>query len=243
MTFPRRRLEPLTQRVRARVGKRIILDTTHAQLLFEDERHPWRAIPKDALLAPLAGPAAADNLDGCWWAIELDGTRHDRAVRTWDTPPADCPALASLTVVHHDLADQWLEEEHPVYGMPKNPYHRVDALPSGRHIQVLVNGEPLATTHRPALIIETGVPPRWYIPPGDVRWDRLTPSPHHTTCQYKGQACYWTVDGTDPPLPVWSYPEPLPEAASLAGLIGIPDGDPAVQLLISDAPAHHKNAG
>ena len=42
MTFPRRRLEPLTQRVRARIGKRIILDTTHAQLLFEDERHPWQ---------------------------------------------------------------------------------------------------------------------------------------------------------------------------------------------------------
>jgi uncharacterized protein (DUF427 family) len=110
--------------------------------------------------------------------------------------------------------------------MPKNPYRRVDALPSGRHIQVLVNGVPLATSHRPALVIETGVPPRWYIPPGDVRWDRLTPSLHHTTCQYKGQAHYWTVDGTDPPLPVWSYPEPLPEAASLAGLIGIPDDDP-----------------
>jgi hypothetical protein len=101
------------------------------------------------------------TLDGRWWAIELDGTRHDRAVRTWDTPPADCPALVRLAVVHHDLAGQWLEEEHPVYGMPKNPYHRVDALPSGRHIQVLVNGEPPATTHRPALIIETGVPPRW----------------------------------------------------------------------------------
>jgi len=27
------------------------------------------------------------------------------------------------------------------------------------------------------------------------------------------------------------------------GLIGIPDDDPAVQLLINDAPAHHKNAG
>ena len=44
--------------------------------------------------------------------------------------------------------------------MPKNPYHRVDALPSGRHVQVLVNGEPLATTYRPVLITETGVPPR-----------------------------------------------------------------------------------
>ena len=29
MTFSRRRLESLTQRVRARIGKRIILDTTH----------------------------------------------------------------------------------------------------------------------------------------------------------------------------------------------------------------------
>ena len=69
----------------------------------------------------LAGPAVADTLDGCWWAVELDGTRHDRAVRTWDTPPPDCPALASLAVVHHDLADQWLEEELPVYGMPQEP--------------------------------------------------------------------------------------------------------------------------
>ena len=126
---------------------------------------------------------------------------------------------------------------------PKNPYHRVNALPSGRHIQVLVNGEPLATTYRPALIIETGVPPRWSVPPGDVRWDRLTPSPHHTTCQYKGQACYWTVDGTNPPLPAWSYLQPLSEAGSLAGLIGIPDDDPAVQLLINDSPARHTNAG
>jgi Domain of unknown function (DUF427) len=113
--------------VRARIGKRIILDTTHAQLLFEDERHP--------------------------------GGRY-----------------------------------------PKTPCHRVDALPSGRHIQILINGEPLATTCRLALIIETGVPPRWYIPPGDIRWDRLTPGPHRTTCQYKGQACYWTADGTNPPL-------------------------------------------
>jgi hypothetical protein len=34
MTFPRRRLEPVVQRVRARIGKRIILDTTRAH------RHP-----------------------------------------------------------------------------------------------------------------------------------------------------------------------------------------------------------
>lgn len=32
---------------------------------------------------------------------------------------------------------------------------------------------------------------------------------------------------------MWSYLEPLPKAASLSGLIGIPDDDPAVQLLIN----------
>jgi hypothetical protein len=73
MTFSRRRLEPLAQRVRARIGKRIILDTTHAQLLFEDERHPWRAVPEDALRAPLAGPAVADNLDGHWPQLFMPG--------------------------------------------------------------------------------------------------------------------------------------------------------------------------
>ncbi|HEX4661125.1 MAG TPA: DUF427 domain-containing protein [Streptosporangiaceae bacterium] len=239
-----RRLEPVTQRVRARMGKHLLLDTTSAQLFFEnDERHPWRAVPADALLAPLAGPAIADTLDGQWRAIELDGVRHDRTVRTWNTPPADCPGLAGLAVIHHDLTDQWLEEEQPVHGMPKNPYHRVDALASSRHIEVLVNGEPLATTRRPTLVIETGVPPRWYIPPGEVRWGRLTPSPRRTTCQYKGQARYWTVEGTDPPAYVWSYAEAMPEAASLSGLICIASEDPAVELLVSDAPAQPHDHG
>jgi uncharacterized protein (DUF427 family) len=216
-----RRLEPLTQRVRARLGKHILLDTTSAQLFFEDERHPWRVIPRDALRVPLTGPPVADAIDGHWWAVEVDGTRRDQAVRAWNTPPADCPGLAGLLVVHHDTADQWLEEEQPVHGMPKNPYHRVDALGTSRHVEIRVHDEPLASTRRPTLVVETGLPPRWYIPPGDIRWDRLTPSPHRTTCQYKGTAHYWTVDDTDPPVTVWSYPEPLPETATLAGLVSI----------------------
>ena len=67
------------------------------------------------------------------------------------------------------------------------------------------------------------------------------PASHHLPVQGPGLL----LDGrrTNPPLQVRSCPEPLPEAASLAGLIGIPDDDPAVQLLINDAPARHKNVG
>jgi uncharacterized protein (DUF427 family) len=152
--------------------------------------------------------------------------------RAWDTPPADCPALTDLYVVHHDAADQWLEEEQPVHGMPRNPYHRVDVLAASRHVEIRVHHELLASTHRPTLVVETGLPPRWYIPPGDIRWDRLTPSPQKTVCQYKGTAHYWTIDHTDPPVTVWSCPEPLPETAALAGLIGITPEHPAVKLRV-----------
>jgi uncharacterized protein (DUF427 family) len=227
-----RRLEPLSQRVRARTGKHTLLDTTDAHLLFEDQRHPWRAIPKDALRIPLAGPPVADPTDGHWWAIDMNGTRRDRAVRAWATPPADLPDLAGLLVIHHDAADQWLEEEQPVPGMPRNPYHRVDALPSSRHVEVLVHGLPLIATRRPTLVVETGLPPRWYFPPGDIHWERLTASPLRTVCQYKGTAHYWTVDDTHPAITVWSYPEPVPESAALAGLISIDQDDRAVDLHI-----------
>jgi uncharacterized protein (DUF427 family) len=105
-----------------------------------------------------------------------------------------------------------------------------------RHVEIRVHHELLASTHRPTLVVETGLPPRWYVPPGDVRWDRLTPSPLHTVCQYKGTAHYWTIDHTDPPTTVWSYPEPLPETAALAGLISIIPEHPAVELRVDTEP-------
>ena len=134
----------------------------------------------------LAGPAVADTLDGCWWAVELDGTRHDRAVRTWDTPPPDCPALASLAVVHHDLADQWLEEELPVYGMPQEPVppsRRAALRPAhpgprqrraaGHHLPPGAHhrdrrATPLGTS-RPATSDGTGSPPARSTPPASTR--------------------------------------------------------------------------
>jgi hypothetical protein len=128
MSFPRRRLEPVAQRVRVRIGKRVILDTTYAQLLFEDKRHPWRAVPKDALPAPLAGPAVADDIDGCWWAIELDGAHATTGPSAPGTPhPLTAPpSPASLSFTTTSPTTGW-KKNIRVYGMPKNPYHRVDA--------------------------------------------------------------------------------------------------------------------
>ena len=38
----------------------------------------------------------------------------------------------------------------------------------------------------------SGLPPRYYIPPHDVREEVLVPSDRHTRCPYKGVASYWS---------------------------------------------------
>ncbi len=71
------------------------------------------------------------------------------------------------------------------------------------------------------ILFETGLPPRYYVPPEDVDASRLVPSDGRTHCPYKGSTTYWSVrtaGGTAEDV-AWSYPEPLPEAAKVAGYL------------------------
>ena len=108
----------------------------------------------------------------------------------------------------------WYEEDEEVIGHPHDPYHRVDVLQSSRHIKVSVDGEIVAKTSRPKILFETGLPPRYYIPPEDVRTELLVPSETKTVCPYKGIASYRSLRKNDEIGEdlVWYYSEPLPEA-------------------------------
>ena len=94
--------------------------------------------------------------------------------------------------------DHWHEEDEEVFVHPRDPYHRVDVLESSHHVKVIVNGEVVAETERPKLLFETGLPPRYYIPPEDVREEVLVPSGRHTRCPYKGAASYYSVEAVRP---------------------------------------------
>ena len=67
-------------------------------------------------------------------------------------------------------------------------------LESSRHVRVRVNGEVVAETRRPRVLFETALPPRYYIPPEDVRADLLVSTETQTGCPYKGFASYWSVE-------------------------------------------------
>lgn len=58
-----------------------------------------------------------------------------------------------------------------------------------------------------------------YFPPDAVDFSRLEPASQLTVCPFKGQAVYWRAAGSEGPGIAWSYPEPFPEVARLAGYI------------------------
>ena len=58
-----------------------------------------------------------------------------------------------------------------------------------------------------------------YFPPDSIRREHFKPSTTHTTCPWKGEASYYTVeaDGKTNADAAWFYPEPKSAAANIRG--------------------------
>lgn len=118
-------------------------------------------------------------------------------------------------------ADQWFEEEQPIHVHPKDPYKRVDILPSMRKITVKVDGVLVAESLSNMFLFETLLRPRYYLPKSSVQWQYLTESETVTKCPYKGAAHYYhvTVDGRKHQDLIWWYPYITNESALIANMV------------------------
>ena len=99
-----------------------------------------------------------------------------------------------------------------------------------------VDGVLVAQSTRPLVVFETGMPPRYYLPREDVLVD-LDATATTSACAYKGEASYWavTTGGSAGADVAWSYEEPLPDAAELAGAVAFyPD---RAVVTVDEAPA------
>lgn len=54
--------------------------------------------------------------------------------------------LAGLVKVQFESLDAWYEELEEIFTHPKDPFHRVDLIKSGRHVKVAIEGTVLADT-------------------------------------------------------------------------------------------------
>lgn len=226
MAAVRGRTEPAPRRVRGLVGGHVLFDTTAARYVWEVPYYPQYYIPlADVDLDLLTDENHSQKVQfGPSKLYSITGSSAEKpAVRIFDAD-GDGP-VAGLVRFEWDSVE-WFEEDEKIVGHPRNPYSRVDALRSHRHVRVELDGTLLADTHSPVLLFETGLPTRYYIDRTDVSFDSLTPSTTETVCPYKGTTSeYWSVHvgGDVHPDLAWSYHYPLPAVSAIAGLVAFYD--------------------
>jgi uncharacterized protein (DUF427 family) len=133
-------------------------------------------------------------------------------------PEEDAPGLVTVL---WDALDAWYEEDEQIFGHPRNPYHRVECLRSGRRLTVGAAEVTLVDTSDTLAVYETSLEPRLYVDARFVRMDLLQPSTTRTYCPYKGTATYWTASVGDIVLDdvAWSYEDALAESKALEHLL------------------------
>ena len=200
-----------------------IADSKHVKLLHEFGRLPVFYFPQadvrvDLMEAsdyhthsPLKGEAS-------YWTLRVGDRKAEHAAWSYPHPLAEGPQLQGYLAFYWDQMDAWYEEEQRVYAHARDPYKRVDILPSSRHVRVVLGGVTIADTQHPQLLLETGLPIRYYIPEQDIRMEFLEPTETTSHCPYKGRASYWTARIGEKVFKdsVWSYHEPLPECTPIA---------------------------
>ena len=220
------RWEDSQRRVRVIFAGLAIADSKRVMRLQEYGRLPVYYFPLEEVrqefleasdhhtYSPLKGEAS-------YWTIRVGDRVAEHAAWSYLSPLPDGPQVKGYVAFYWNTMDTWYEEDEQVFGHARDPYKRVEILPSSRHVRVVLGGETIAETHSPRLLLETGGPTRYYLPEQDVQMEWLQASETTTRCPYKGQASYWSarVGASVFKDIVWSYRAPLPACSPIEGLL------------------------
>ncbi|MDQ3163473.1 MAG: DUF427 domain-containing protein [Actinomycetota bacterium] len=211
--------EDSPRRVRAKFGGETVVDSRRAKLLHEEEHLPVYYVPESDVRMDLLEPTEHSTHcprkgDASYWTLRVGDKVSANAAWSYSEPLESAPSLTGYLAFFWDKLDAWFEEDEQVFGHARDPYHRIDTVPTSRQVRVRVDGEVLAESTRAWALFETGLPTRWYLPPEDVRRDLLLPSDKQTRCAYKGLASYCSIraGGELVADAVWFYPQPLRDA-------------------------------
>ena len=201
-----------------------MIDSRDALVVYEQGRLPIYFFPRDDVrtdfLAPTERGTSSPILgEARWFDLQVGERVAENAAWSFEQPAPGAEAVAGLLAYDWDALDRWYEEDEELIVHLRDPYHRIDTMPTSRHVRISLDGEVLAETRRARVLFETGLPPRWYIPREDVREELLEPSDHRTGCAYKGFASYLSVrlgDREEESL-AWTYPDPRHEVVAIAG--------------------------
>jgi uncharacterized protein (DUF427 family) len=118
--------EPWPRRMRAVLDGDTVVDSRDGVMLWQTGAFPVHYFPSADVREELIPPQA----------LSLSPDRDDGR-----------RLLPGYVSVAFDAMDHWLEEDEPVYGHPRDLYHRVDVRASSRH--VVVRHDSMSASTRP----------------------------------------------------------------------------------------------
>lgn len=113
------------------------------------------------------------------------------------------------------------------------PEHPITVAPNHGRVRVRVGGEVVADTRAALRLDESGYPPVYYVPRKDVIEVVLTSTETRTYCPFKGEAAYYSVTPTTGEAvddAVWSYEQPYPAVAAIAGHVAFYPGKADIEV-------------
>ncbi len=216
LTVNLRRIEPSPRWVRAQVGGEWVVDSKRPLLVWESDKYPTYFFPQEDVQMGLLSQASQTS-SRTFWHLNVNGVQVERAGYGYQNQPE----LEGYVTLKWQTMDHWFEEEEEVFVHARDPYKRIDVMPSSRHIKIVLDGVTIAESKRPFLLFETNLPVRYYIPAADVSMHYLTASDSQTSCPYKGDASYYSVKVGEKVYKdlVWHYPEPIAECPKIKDLL------------------------
>ncbi|WP_336787227.1 DUF427 domain-containing protein [Paenibacillus sp. MMO-177] len=215
----------ISRKVRVKFGGVIVAESDNVILVREENVVPVYYLPYEDIDFSLLertdrSSACAIKGQASYWHIRVDGAVADNAMWAYENPIPKSDFLKGYASFYWRKVE-FYEEEERVFGFPRDPYVRVDALNSSRSVKVVVEGNIIAQSERPVVVYETGMTPRYYLPLEDVRVELLEIG-QTSYSPYIGQSRQWAihVSGKEKRKIAWSYEDPSPELGKLKGRIG-----------------------
>ena len=204
------------------IGGEIVADTTRPLLVWEKPYYPTYYFPEpdvrtEVLVDTGETRRSPSRGEATQLAVKVNGS--EGVAYTYREPKIE--EIAGHYAFVWSTMDHWFEEDEEVFVHPRDPYTRIDILPSSRMVRVEIDGVTVAETSNASFLFETGLPVRYYMPKTDVRMELMRPTGSETHCPYKGTARYWSaeVNGKIYEDVLWGYDSPLPESQKVLGQV------------------------
>ena len=215
--------EDFPKRVRVDFNGKTIADSRRVKAMHETDQimtfyFPLEDVDMDALERTDHTSECPHKGQASYWSVKVGDRTAENAVWSYENPiPSASPIAGYLAFVYNKM-DAWYQEAEKVYAHPRDPYHRFDIHHSSRHVVVRHQGKVIAESHGPAMLFETGLPVRYYLPSYGVSTILLTRSTTVSQCPYKGDGQHWHLDVGDERIEdvAWTLPHPLGEAQQIA---------------------------